>query len=156
MNCQFAKNAIVWLNGLKTDALRQKSLGYVLFFAVVATILFGFAVFLFDPNVHSFTDGVWFAWVTMTHVGYGDVVPTSFLGRTLACVLILFGLAVLAFLTASFSTLLMGRDMNGMARDESQILAELMRLHERLDRLESSSLPKNSKPLDETWPPQME
>ena len=156
MNCQFAKNAIVWLNGLKADALRQKNLGYVLFFAVVATILFGFAVFLFDPNVHSFTDGVWFAWVTMTHVGYGDVVPTSLLGRTLACILILFGLAVLAFLTASFSTLLMGRDMSGMARDESQILAELMRLHERLDRLESDHLPKTNKSLDETWPPQME
>ena len=156
MNCQFAKNAIVWLNGLKADALRQKNLGYVLFFAVVASILFGFAVFLFDPNVHSFTDGVWFAWVTMTHVGYGDVVPTSLLGRTLACILILFGLAVLAFLTASFSTLLMGRDMNGMARDESRILAELKRLHERLDRLESDHLPKTNKSLDETWPPQME
>ena len=156
MNCQFAINAIVWLNGLKADALRQKNLGYVLFFAVVASILFGFAVFLFDPNVHSFTDGVWFAWVTMTHVGYGDVVPTSLLGRTLACILILFGLAVLAFLTASFSTLLMGRDMNGMARDESRILAELKRLHERLDRLESDHLPKTNKSLDETWPPQME
>ena len=47
----------------------------------------------------------------------------------------------------------MGRDMNGMARDESQILAELMRLHERLDRLESDHLPNKSS--DETWPPQM-
>jgi len=154
MNCQFAKNAMVWLNLLKNDALKQKSLSYVLFFAFAATILFGFAVFLFDPNVHSFTDGVWFAWVTMTHVGYGDVVPTSLLGRILACVLILLGLAFLAFLTASFSTLLMGRDMSGIARDENQILAELKRLHERLDRLESSSLPKTNKPVDETLPPQ--
>ena len=68
----------------------------------------------------------------------------------------LIGLAVLAFLTASFSTLLMGRDMNGMARDESQILAELMRLHERLDRLESGQLAKTDRPSDETFPPQME
>jgi voltage-gated potassium channel len=156
MNCPFAQNAIAWLQGLKTEALKQKSLGYMLFLAFGATLLFGFAVFLFDPNVHSFTDGVWFAWVTMTHVGYGDVVPTSFLGRTLACVLILFGLAVLAFLTASFSTILMGREMGGMARDESQILAELMRLHERLDRLEASRLDKTGNPLDETNPPQME
>ena len=140
MNCPFAQNALVWLQGLKIEVLKQKSIGYVLFLAVAVTILSGFAVFLLDSNVHSFSDGVWFAWVTMTHVGYGDVVPTSFLGRALACVLILFGLAVLALLTATFSSILMG----GLARDENQILEELRRLHERLDQLEARHLSENN------------
>ena len=137
MNCQFQQNAINWLQELKTELLRQKSLGYALFLSLIVTVLVGFAVFLVDPNVHSFSDGVWYAWVTMTHVGYGDVVPTSFFGRVLASVLILFGLAVLALFTATFSTILMGRDMGGMARDENQILEELRRLHKRLDQLEA-------------------
>ena len=140
MNCPFAQNALVWLQGLKIEVLKQKSIGYVLFLAVAVTVLSGFAVFLLDSNVHSFSDGVWFAWVTMTHVGYGDVVPTSFLGRALACVLILFGLAVLALLTATFSSILMG----GLERDENQILQELRRLHERLDQLEARHLSENN------------
>ncbi|MDP3009144.1 MAG: ion channel [Methylococcales bacterium] len=32
---------------------------------------------------------MWSAWVTMTHVGFGDVVPTSFLGRLFSAGLIL-------------------------------------------------------------------
>jgi len=136
-NCPYLQNATAWLLGLKSEILKQKSLGYVLALAVLVTLLFGFVVFLIDPNVHSFSDGVWYAWVTMTHVGYGDVVATSFFGRLLSSVLILFGLAVLALLTATFSTILIGRGMGEVARDESEILSEIKRLHERLDRLEA-------------------
>lgn len=138
MNCSYMQNILAWLQSIRSEFLKQKSLGYVLFLALVATVLFGLAVFVVDPNVHSFWDGVWYAWVTMTHVGYGDVVPTSFVGRLLASILILFGLAVLALLTATFSTMLMGRAMGVMAKDESEILKEIRRLHERLDRLEMS------------------
>lgn len=137
-NCPFLQNALVWLLSLKSELVRQKSLAYVLSLAAVVTVLFGLVVFIIDPNVRSFSDGVWYAWVTMTHVGYGDVVPTSFLGRLLASALILFGLAVLALLTATFSTILLGRGIGEEARDErSQILAEISRLHERLDRMEA-------------------
>lgn len=137
-NCPFLHNALAWLRGLHIELCKQKSLVYVLSLAVAVTVLFGLAVFIVDPNIHSLSDGVWYAWVTMTHVGYGDVVPTSLLGRLLASLLILFGLAVLALLTATFSSILIGRGMGDMARDESQILAEIKRLHERLDQLEAN------------------
>ena len=156
MNSPFAEHAMSWLKGMKTDLFKQKSLGYVLFFAVIVTISFGFVVFIIDPNIHSFSDGVWYAWVTMTHVGYGDVVPTSFLGRVLACLLILFGLAVLALLTAIFSTILIGRDMGGMARDESQILEEIRLLHDKIDRLESNYLHETNKIVNDGNSPQLE
>ena len=137
-NCAFLHNALAWSQDLKSALLKQKSLGYVLSLAVAVAVLAGLAVFLLDPNVRSFSDGVWFAWVTMTHVGYGDVVPTSFAGRLLSCVLILFGLAVLALLTAIFSAILIERDFGEAAKDErSQILAEIQRLHERLDQLQA-------------------
>ena len=157
MNCPYLQNALSYLQSFKFEILKQKSLGYVLLLSIGINLLFGFAVFLIDPNVHSFGDGVWLAWVTMTHVGYGDVVPTSFLGRTLACLLILFGLVMLALLTATFSTILLGRDMGGMAKDESKILEELKRLHDRLNQLESSQLHyKTNHHEVETFPPHME
>ena len=147
-HCPYLQNALAWSQDLKSAVLQQKSLGYVLLLAAALTVLFGLAVFLVDPNVRSFSDGVWYAWVTMTHVGYGDVVPTSFIGRLLSCLLILFGLAVLALLTATFSTILIGRDLGGVAQEESEILSELRRLHERLDQLEASR-----KQADDSTPP---
>jgi voltage-gated potassium channel len=129
------QNALTWLQGIKNELFKQQTFSYVLVLAVGLTLLFGLAVFVVDPNVHSLSDGIWYAWVTMTHVGYGDVVPTSFVGRLLASVLILFGLGILALMTATFSTMMMGR----AGEQDNQILAEIQRLHERLDRLEAQT-----------------
>ena len=138
MNCPFLKNACTWFCGLQCELFKQTTLGYILLLAVAAAVLFGFAVFVVDPNIHSLWDGLWYAWVTMTHVGYGDVVPTSLLGRLLSSLLILIGLGVLALMTATLSTILMGRGLDKMESEESQILAEIQRLHARLDQLEAN------------------
>lgn len=134
--CTYTKTAWAWLRGLLAELLAGKHFGHLLALAASASLIGGTAMFIVDPNIHSLWDGVWYAWVTMTHVGFGDVVPTSFLGRALASVLILFGIALMALLFALFSALLIARDVNTVEREESEILAELKRLHERLEKLE--------------------
>jgi voltage-gated potassium channel len=144
-------NFFKWLINLKKDLLKAKSLEYILIIAVTITIVFGFAEFLIDPNIHSFADGMWYTWVTMTHVGYGDVVPTSFIGRLLGTMIILFGLGLFAIFAASFSATLIGKDLgdvrkemhmveketHDLEREESRVLQELARLHQRIDQLEA-------------------
>jgi len=144
-------NAFKWLVSLKNNLLKVKILEYIIIIAASTAIIFGFAVFLVDPNIHSLGDGIWYAWVSMAHVGYGDVVPTSFLGRLLGAILIFFGLGMFAVFTASFSAALIGRNLGtfreemsnveketrDIEREESQVLKELARLHQRLDQLES-------------------
>jgi voltage-gated potassium channel len=95
----------------------------------------------------------------MTHVGFGDVVPTSFLGRLLSAALILFGLALFSLCTAILSVTLIDKNIDTWGKDvrlieqdshcieteESQILHELARLHARMESLEkqlSSSVGK--------------
>ncbi|WP_420391675.1 ion channel [Acuticoccus sp.] len=46
-------------------------------------------------------DGFWWAGVTLTTIGYGDKAPITFLGRAVAMLWMLMGLAVSAALTAS-------------------------------------------------------
>jgi voltage-gated potassium channel len=140
-NCQFLNNVIAWLKNLGCQFRQQKTAAYGLFVAFAATLLFGFAVYAVDPNVHSLWDGVWYAWVTMTHVGYGDIVPVSFAGRILAAILILLGLGILAFLTATFSALMISHDVSAVQHEESKILAELERLHRRIDELDEKLKP---------------
>jgi voltage-gated potassium channel len=86
----------------------------------------------------------------MTHVGFGDVVPVSLLGRLLSSTLILFGLILFSLCTAILSASLIGKNLDlwennvrqieqettRIEADENKILAELARLHERLDNLE--------------------
>lgn len=138
------KNTLSWSRELGSDMVRSNHLGYPLFLAIFLALVGGCLLFLVDPNIHTPIDGVWSAWVTMTHVGFGDVVPTSFLGRVLAALLILFGLALFSLFTALFSATLIERHRQNpflTAREdtgrEDRILAELTRLHQRLDDLEA-------------------
>ncbi|EGW23249.1 MULTISPECIES: potassium channel family protein [Methylobacter] len=143
-------NAIQWGNNLRIDLFKVKNLKHLVLLATMATLVVGLILFLIDPNIKSPLDGIWSAWVTMTHVGFGDVVPVSFFGRLLAAGLILFGLVFFSLFTALISVALIGRNMHVLGMDvqqieqetgriqtgESRILEELARLHERMAALE--------------------
>ena len=149
-HCSSLADSWRWLLGVWRDLVQRKSLGHLLVLAGAITAASGFIFYIIDPNVHSPLDGIWYAWVTMTHVGYGDVVPTSFLGRVLASLLILCGIALLALCTATISACFVGRDMNMMEREvervekdtyrieqeESRILLELAKVREQLAQVE--------------------
>lgn len=102
--------ALQWANRLRADLFKSKHLGYLVLLSLAATLAVGMMLFLIDANIHSPLDGIWSAWVTMTHVGYGDVVPVSFLGRLLAGGLILLGLVLFSLFTALVSVTLIGRN----------------------------------------------
>ena len=59
-----------------------------------------------NPNVNSFWDALWWAVVTITTVGYGDVSPATAEGRLAAGVLMVLGIAFFSFLTATFTAAL--------------------------------------------------
>ena len=153
--------ALTLFKNLLNDLIGKRTLVYVLVLAFAVAIASGLLLFIIDPNVHSLFDGIWSAWVTMTHVGFGDVVPTSFLGRLLSATLILFGLTLFSLSTALFSVTLMSKNLDAWGGDvrqieqetsrieteESQILKELARLHERMEALEKQSVSSTGKGL---------
>jgi len=59
-----------------------------------------------NPNVTSLWDSLWWAVVTITTVGYGDVSPATSEGRIAAGVLMVLGIAFFSFLTASITAAL--------------------------------------------------
>ena len=142
--------ALSLFKSLLNDLSEKRALVYLLTLAFAVTIASGFTLYMIDPNIHSLFDGIWSAWVTMTHVGFGDVVPTSFLGRLLSAALILFGLALFSMFTAIVSVTLIGKnrdtwgqnarqieqDTSRIETEENQILHELARLHKRMTALE--------------------
>lgn len=74
-------------------------------------------------------DGIWWAVVTVTTVGYGDLTPTSVQGRIVAMVVMLFGIGFLSVLTATVAS----RSVKTERGDETEaILAALARLEAEL------------------------
>src|SRR5215217_3103442 len=66
---------------------------------LLATITVGGALFsVIEPDADWF-DGVWWAVVTLTTVGYGDYSPESFLGRWLGALVMAGGISAVAILT---------------------------------------------------------
>lgn len=142
-----------------TDLKSRQSFVHLFILALTVAMVSGIVLYLVDPAVLTPIDGIWSAWVTMTHVGFGDVVPASFLGRLFSALLILFGVVLFSLFTATLSVILMNKNMKtwGMdvrqieeeaARietDETAILRELARLHDRMTALEQQLLARNDK-----------
>ncbi|MGA5326549.1 potassium channel family protein [Streptomyces griseoincarnatus] len=62
-----------------------------------------------DASIHTLEDAVWWAFTTMTTVGYGDMAPTTGWGRILAIGLMLSGIALLGVVTANIAAWFIAR-----------------------------------------------
>lgn len=58
-----------------------------------------------SSKIKTFGDGMWWAFVTTTTVGYGDLVPESLVGRAIGLLLMLAGIGIIGLLTANIASL---------------------------------------------------
>jgi voltage-gated potassium channel len=80
--------------------------------------------------------------VTVTTVGYGDKVPTTVAGRTIAMVVMLFGIGFLSVLTATIAS----RFIKTERGDETAaILAALARLEAEVAELKQHLAPSEQR-----------
>lgn len=117
--------------------LARHNLGITLLIALSFLVLAAFLITGLDPAFKSPLDGFWWAWITMTTVGYGDLVPTTLEGRIVGMLLILAGFAIFSILTASFSVFFIERGEQGIVDREAITLKRIESLEARLERIES-------------------
>jgi voltage-gated potassium channel len=95
-------------------ALRQSARQVFVFFSMVVTVMvvFGCVMYVIEGPDNGFSNipvSVYWAIVTVTTVGYGDVVPVTTMGRAISAVAMLVGYAIIAVPTGIFTTNLMMR-----------------------------------------------
>jgi len=116
--------------------LSRHQLGNTLAVAFITMVLSGVIVSRIDPSIGTVWDGMWWAWVTMSTVGYGDVVPHNLAGRLFGALLILFGVVLLSLLTANLAAFFIGSEVEKVGRDEKDADRLLMDISARLERIE--------------------
>ena len=146
-----------------TQSLHARVTVYVVSAAVVSLLVAGTAIREAerdsrDANIHSLTDGLWWAATTVTTVGYGDKFPTTPLGRFIAVVLMLVGIALLGVITAAIAAWFVERlqaveaeVVEGIAEADERtetslgdVLNELREIRQRLDDFERSRAGKST------------
>jgi|GEM_PF-226410 len=109
------------------ELLRRNKLGITLLVSLLVTAVAGLLAAGIDPGIANPFEGLWWAWVTVTTVGYGDVVPTTPAGRLLGSLLILLGVGLFSILTANFSAYLISRRRREITADVEKELGQVKR-----------------------------
>lgn len=120
--------------------LRRNQLLPTLIASAIVVVMSGIMMAALDPAINSPGDGIWWAWVTVSTVGYGDVVPVSAAGRWMASVVMLLGLGLFSLITGAFVAFFMEKKEQEVEElillEQQHIVDQLEALHLRLDTLE--------------------
>jgi voltage-gated potassium channel len=111
----FAQNELIYVAGVTT---------FLVF--VAAAILT-----LVEPQKGGFWQSLWWAIVTATTVGYGDITPESLPGRITAVFLMLAGIGLVATLAAALASYFVG----DAGRDQKLQISDLQDRLERIEKL---------------------
>ena len=118
--------------------LSRNYLGSVLLVALAFTLMSGLLIAGIDPSIENVWQGIWWAWVTVATVGYGDTVPQSVAGKVFGAVVILFGVGFFSLLTASFSAYFVSRGEIEIEEEEIEEINQLMNIERRIDAMEKT------------------
>jgi len=96
---------------LSTIVVKQSASGTLLFILFIVIVVFqGAVVFILhfeessaSGNIASISDAVWWAFATVTTVGYGDKYPVTDGGRIVATLLMAVGIALFSVITGSLA-----------------------------------------------------
>jgi hypothetical protein len=104
----------------------------------LTTVLVGaLVIWLVDgDDFPSYGLALWWAVQTVTTVGYGDIVPTHAVGRIVAAVVMLTGIALITVVSGAVASGLLQSVRRKRGVDpEQRLMAELEVIHRRLDEL---------------------
>jgi len=126
-------------------------LRFASFFALLTVVAGGTAFEAAESSKQSlsFGDGLWWALVTITTVGYGDISPKTDLGRVVGAIVMLVGIGFIALMTGALAQRFLTPQLEEAAREEAErageietteadVLTEVRQIRERLTLLEES------------------
>ncbi|MGL4773574.1 MAG: potassium channel family protein [Clostridium sp.] len=87
--------------------LKQNNFQYIIYITG-STVIIGACLIAIAEDM-GFGDALWWSFVTATTVGYGDISPSSTIGRLIAVILMMVGIGFISMLTGNIATFFMER-----------------------------------------------
>jgi voltage-gated potassium channel len=127
--------------------------GVIVSATVIIVVLGGVMMRVFDHTEYSSVWlGMWWVLQTVTTVGYGDFTPKALIGRILTSVVMLWGIAFLAIVTAAITSVFVARAEQERTVDQDAAAGHaFQRADDRLDRFEAqlTELAASTRRVDE-------
>lgn len=107
--------------------LHTNGLIYILFFTLIIILFGAIGIYFTEKNitVDSLPDAVWWSFVTATTVGYGDIAPSTVIGRIIAVILMLVGIGAIGMLTGTIATYFISK--RTMVNESNPIAQSIMK-----------------------------
>ena len=133
-------------NELRTalSASRTKIMVFI-YFVLVICILLGALMYMIEPHNEAFTSiprSIYWCVVTLTTVGYGDVVPTTTLGQIMASAIMILGYGIIAVPTGIVTS-----EYNRIRRKQEQRENKkevLQNMQKKCTHCSAKKMPKNA------------
>jgi voltage-gated potassium channel len=106
----------------------------VAFVALALAFVAAVLEWLVDPGIGGFHDALWWAIVTVTTVGYGDVIPTSTEGRIIGSFLMVAGVSAIPITTSLVVSVFVSRAQAQQRAHDAKLQEELLARLERIER----------------------
>ena len=121
-------------------ALLNVGLGYITFLAETSVM---------DSPVQSYPDALWLMLMSSTTIGFGDVYPITFIGRSAVFIMFILGVGILGGVGAVFANKIFGfADTNirnrELRKQNEDIFAQNIEIHKKLEKLEEKLESLNS------------
>jgi voltage-gated potassium channel Kch len=132
---------------LKQPVSVRAAMSVIVMATVVTVVAGGILIRLLDPKDYSnIFVGMWWALQTVTTVGYGDVTPTTPLGRIVGAVIMVEAIAFLTVITAAVTSSFVERvrlkyraqELAEDAAGELRLEARLAAIERHLERIEQA------------------
>lgn len=142
---RFVRAAAVAALGLREagQALKHRRFHLVVVTTSAVVALGALGIFAVEaghnPNIRSIADAFWWAVVTTTTVGYGDVSPVTPEGRLIAVALMVIGIGFIGVFTASVTSFFLQPEQQ---QEQDRVEERLARIEAQLAELLARELPK--------------
>ncbi|QDK79139.1 ion transporter [Spirosoma sp. KCTC 42546] len=116
----------------------------VVLLSSVLLMIFGAVAILYaervpEANIKTPSDALWWAFVTITTVGYGDKFPVTTFGRLIAAVLMVAGVGLFGTFTGYVANFFVEDEQEQTDNDMKILISEVRQLKHKIEELEKRS-----------------
>jgi voltage-gated potassium channel len=140
------------LNAHLFESRSRGTFGVVGLLSIIAVLFATIGVFELErghpeANIHNAGDALWWAFATITTIGYGDHYPVTFAGRVVAVLLVVFGLSLFSTFTAYVASFFLEKTQLKEESEIQQLIREVRHLRVQVEDLGRTSRPPPAPPV---------